>query len=719
MSARRIDIDFVSRSCRSTPTPCLARRFAQVRRTTTLASGPVILPAHMQSNPDESSLPHQPTPHEDELLGRHLTSLLGELEPEALGELRANLQWIEVAAGETLMRQGEPGDCMYLSISGRLRAYIRDADADGNGNGNGNGNLTRDSTAPGPERRVREMARGQVIGEMALYTDEPRSATVVAIRDSVLVRLDKAAFNRLLGSSPQVSVAMTRQLIRRLRTVQSHPDMAPPVTIGMLPVSAGVDAAAVAQALAVQLQRVVPDSSGPMASPRVCVVDAARIDAELQLSGLARSPASDSSANRRIALHLDQIEARHDYVLLVADSEPTPWTQRCSRRCDEMLLLADATQPPLLHATETQFLMQRPGRAEATEVLVLLHPADRRCPQGTRAWLARRPVADHVHVRPALEADMARLARIQSRTAVGLVLAGGGARGLAHLGVARALAARGIAIDFVGGTSIGAVMAVLLASGRPLEDAITIARKAFSINPTGDFNPFPLLSLIRGLRLRQVASTAIEALLGGPADVEDLWKNFYCVASNYSQTREQVVSHGSLLRAVLASAAIPGVLPPVLMNGDLLCDGGTFNNFPVDVMRARRGVGKVIGVDLSSRKPRKHELEDLPSTWALLRDKLRPRKKRHYRLPSLVAYLLNVTVLYSASRQHQSRQLTDLHFNPPLDRVGMLQWSRFDDIVAQGQAHAVQRLDALDDKSLQAYRPGNLPSAADLPGPQL
>ena len=69
-----------------------------------------------------------------------------------------------------------------------------------------------------------------------------------------------------------------------------------------------------------------------------------------------------------------------------------------------MLLLADVTQPPVLHATETQFLMQRPGSAEATEateVLVLLHPADRRCPQGTRAWLARRPVADHVHIWPA------------------------------------------------------------------------------------------------------------------------------------------------------------------------------------------------------------------------------------------------------------------------------------------------------------------------------
>jgi NTE family protein len=71
--------------------------------------------------------------------------------------------------------------------------------------------------------------------------------------------------------------------------------------------------------------------------------------------------------------------------------------------------------------------------------------------------------------------------------------------------------------------------------------------------------------------------------------------------------------------------AIPGALPPVLHDGDLLCDGGTFNNFPVDVMRGLRGVGQVIGVDLSFRKPRKIDLDEVPGTWALLRDRLRPR----------------------------------------------------------------------------------------------
>jgi len=633
------------------------------------------------SEPAPPFLPaHGPADFQDRLLAGHLNALFGALDADALALLRRELQWVEVAAGQTLMAQGERGDCVYLSISGRLRATVRDDD--------------------GSERLVREMSRGQVIGEMALYTDEPRSATVVAIRDSVLVRLDKPAFLQLLAGSVSLSMALTRQLVRRLQTVPARTDLAPPVVMALLPVSAGVDAPAFAEALAVQLRRV------PRARPAggVCVLDAAAIDAALGQPGLARSDAADGAANRCIALHLDEVEASHDAVLLLADDAPTAWTQRCTRRCDEMLLLADAAQPALLHASESAFLAQRAGRAEAAEVLVLLHAAERRCPQGTQAWLARRPLADHVHVRPALERDMARLARIQSRSAVGLVLAGGGARGLAHLGVAQALQQQGIEFDFVGGTSIGAVMAVLLASDRPLDETVAVARRGFTQNPTGDYNWLPLISLIRGRRLRRVVEAGRLELLGHAAGIEDLWKNCFCVASNYSQAREQVLSQGDAAKAMRASAAIPGALPPVLLDGELLCDGGTFNNFPVDVMRARRGVGRVIGVDLAFRKPRRIEHDEVPGPWALLRDRLRPYPRRRYRLPSLVAYLMNVTILYSSSRQQASRRLTDLHFNPPLERVGMLQWNKFDSIVEQGRAHALQVLQALSPEALRAWR---------------
>ena len=602
--------------------------------------------------------------HHDTLLTQHLRTFLGDIEPAAVTLLRERLTWVDVAGGQTLMEQGASGDSMYLSISGRLRAYVNDEE--------------------GVPRMVREMGRGQVIGEMSLYTDEPRSASVVAIRDSVLVRLDKAHFAELLASSSTVSMALTRQIIRRLQTQGTRNPVPLPVTITLLPVSAGVDARGFADKLAAQLA----------GKGRVTVLDAAALDAALGEPGAASGTAADAALNRRISMQLDNIEAEHEFVLLLADDRPNAWTRRCCRHGDELLMLADATQAPALHPNEVDWLAQRPPRAEAAEILVLLHPAETRCPRGTGAWLARRPVTEHVHIRPALERDMARLARIESRSAVGLVLAGGGARGFAHLGVYKALQERGIEVDFVGGTSIGAVMAALVAADQPMDRTHAIARRAFSINPTGDINWLPLISLIGGRRLRRILDQSVTELLGFAADIEDLWKNYYCIAANYSHAREQPLRSGPLQKALLASTAIPGALPPVVLDGDLLCDGGTFNNFPVDVMRNVRGVGTVIGVDLNTKKPRRLEFDEVPGTWALLRDRLRPRARRRFKLPSLASYLMNVTILYSMSRQRHAQLQTDLYFNPPLDRVGLLEWKRFDHIVEQGYAHALEVLAA-------------------------
>ena len=602
--------------------------------------------------------------YHDRLLGELLAQAFGELDAATLALLREQLTWVEVAGGQALMQQGEPGDSMYLSVSGRLRAYV-----------------SQDGEAP---RMVREMGRGQVIGEMSLYTDAPRSATVVAIRDSVLVRLDKAQFMRLIERQPGVGVALTRQIVHRLQTEHAPAPFAAPVVQTLLPITPGVDAPALARGLAQELSRF----------GRVRVLDAAAVQAAVG------EAADESERYRQVSLWLDEVESGHDFVLLVADDAPTAWTQRCCRHADEVLLLADAAAPVAVHASERQCLVERPPRTEAAEILVLLHPADTPAPRGTAAWLARRPVADHFHVRPTLARDLARLARLQARRAVGLVLAGGGARGFSHLGLLRALQEAGVEVDCVGGTSMGSVMAALAAADQPLGRVMDVARAAFKVNPTGDFNLLPLISLIRGRRLRVALDRALGSLVGADAGIEDLWKPFYCVATNYSQASEALLTHGRLERALRASTAIPGALPPVIVDGDLLCDGGSFNNFPVDVMRARRGVGLVIGADLSLHKVRKVDFDEVPSPWALLRDRWRPRAQRRYRLPALSAYLLNVTILYSSSRRRAARAACDVYFNPPLERVGLLAWQRFDAIVEQGHAHALGVLAQPDVRAL-------------------
>lgn len=179
-----------------------------------------------------------------------------------LALLREQLEWVEVVGGQTLMEQGELGDSLYLSVSGRLRAYVKQDD--------------------GTQRMVREMSRGHVIGKMSLYTDEPRSATVVAVRDSVLVRLHRTHFNQLLARSAQVSVALTRQIIQRLKTEHQPQPFAAPVTIGLIPVTDGVELRGFADKLAEQLAR----------HGRVRVVDSAAVDTALGQPGAARPAAA-------------------------------------------------------------------------------------------------------------------------------------------------------------------------------------------------------------------------------------------------------------------------------------------------------------------------------------------------------------------------------------------------------------------------------------------
>jgi NTE family protein len=288
--------------------------------------------------------------HQDALLTPHLRPFLGDIEPAALALLRERLTWVEVAGGHPLMEQGEPGDSLSISISGRLRAYKRDEE--------------------GVQHMVREMGRGQAIGERSLYTNESRSASVVAICDSVLVRLDKAHFAELLASGSKVSMAPTRQIIRRLQTLHARNPVPLPVTIALLAVSDNTALRGFAGKLAAQLTQ----------KGRVIAIDSRALDAALGEPGAASGHAGDVAQNRRISMRLDTIEAEHEFVLLIGDETTSEWTRRCC------WLMPPA--PPALHPIETDWLTRRPPRAEAAEVLVLLHPADTKCPAGTSAWLA-------------------------------------------------------------------------------------------------------------------------------------------------------------------------------------------------------------------------------------------------------------------------------------------------------------------------------------------
>ncbi len=592
-----------------------------------------------------------------------------------LRTIQSEAGYIDLASGATLLRQGDVSDDVYFVLSGRLYAFSE--------------------SESGARKILSEIGRGESIGELALFTGEPRSATIVAVRDSLLVKVTRAMIERAILQDPEIEMTMMRLVIRQFRRGERE-RQAPvvPVNVCILPITSGLDAAAFARSLReAQAAEVRP----------VTVVTADEIAERFGTDPVHSVRRHDDA----LANYIDEIEARSRAVYLLADGHDTAWTRFCLRHADEVLLLAGADGDPGLSAVEQACLSPAAPISIARQTLVLLHEANKKIPTGTARWLDARPAARHFHIRPQSPGDMRRIARIISGRGIGLVLSGGGARGFAHVGVIKALEEAGIPIDMLGGSSIGAVMGMVLALGRGADEVAAAVRKAFLEHPmgnvTGDYNFIPLVSLIKGARSRSAMTQAVRDATGLDAiDNEDSWITFFTMASNFSTGREAMLLRGDLTRNVGASYAIPGALPPVFVGGHMMYDGGTFNNFPVDVM-AQLGAGRIIGVDLSVAREQVFDIDCVPGTFAMLRDKLRPRAKRRYRLPSVPETLLRSSFITSLSKQKAMGKFTDLLFQPRLAEGRLLDWRRFDDVVATGYSHARQVLAGLTDKQREMF----------------
>ena len=623
--------------------------------------------------------------YQKEQLLTNLHRIFGEFDTTMLTLLEPLLEWVEVGGGEILFKHHDTGDSLYFVISGRLQAFVIDD--------------------KGRRQVIGEIIRGETVGEMAIFTGDPRSATIVALRDSVLVKLSKNAFEHVIAAYPAVSMNVTKLIINRLRTSQGgRQAVKKPVNICLLALHENaIQSTGEAVGFAEELYPLLKDKGSAY------VVSSHTVNTHFNRPDMAQVQKSDPATYRELTQWLDDQESQHQFMLYVSDpilpdNSLTEWTKRCLRQGDEILLLADARQEPTLTPVEQRYLMDE-FQYGTPHTLILRHPSTTAHPRHTDRWLALRPsVKAHYHVRDGHSRDMARLARILSGTAIGFVLAGGGAKGFAHIGVLRALQEYGIPVDVVGGTSIGGLVAAAFSFDESVEMATIHLRKAALFNPTKDYNLLPLISIIRGRRIEQVIQTCIRDFTGHPdTGIEDSWLTFFTLSSNYTQAREEIHTRGSLLKYLRATSAIPGVFPPVVNGDDLLVDGGTFNNFPADVM-SRSVVGKVIGVDLNIDKPRKLNMEQVPSPSALLRDRFRPKQLKKYRLPSLVSIMLNSTLLYSSARRNENIRYTDLYFNPDVSRYGMMSWWAYDQIVAKGYEHAIEVLEKLSPDELAALQ---------------
>ncbi|MGH0028242.1 MAG: patatin-like phospholipase family protein, partial [Myxococcota bacterium] len=385
---------------------------------------------------------------------------------------------------------------------------------------------------------------------------------------------------------------------------------------------------------------------------------------------------------------LNARDAASRYVLYLADADWSPWTERALRQADHVLVMADAKDGPEPGPNEQRLAELWRGSRAPQRSLVLLHGRGN-SPRSTAAWLARRDVDSHFHVRAGEPGDVARLARLLTGTGVGLVLGGGGARGFAHLGALRALEEAEVPIDFVGGTSIGSIIGAFPAKGLSATESQEVCRRYISslFDPT-----LPLVSLLAGRRIGE----RLEQALGG-GEIEDLLVPFFCVATNLSQAEAVVHRRGSLFRAVRSSISLPGILPPVAMGRDLYVDGGLLNNLPIDVMAGLCGGGPVVAIDVSPEEDLRGDLglASALSGWRVLWQRINPFAQR-LDVPYISSVLMRTVVVGSLVRERERRasDLASLYLKMPVDEWGLLEFEKLDPIAARGYEASADRIRA-------------------------
>lgn len=583
-------------------------------------------------------------------------------------------------AGQVLFTFGSPASDVFVVASGRVRVSSRPQDLRAR-----RGLSFRLSAPPrqiaageaSADQLSFEVSRRECIGEAAFLSGlEKHQGSAVCVRDSELVRISRASFQALRAAYPhQVLQRFSQVMASRLGSMMAagragigmggglnsygkhlassrlsrFNSPAGCTTIALIPGSANVDLSHFALKLTTALSQ----------HGRSLLLSSAVVERYMGAHSVASL--DEYYQRSRVTSWLSELEELHKFLVFQADAQATPWTFCSVRTADCVLIVADAAAAPAVGKLERTLVWDkydaksksRAATSFCVRELVLIHNDNTIIPQGTRAWLECRQLDTHHHVKKNSLSHHERLARHLAGKSVGLVLGGGGARGLAHLGLIKAMHEHNIPIDCIGGTSQGSFMAALHALWpTPQKDALLVlgqrtqemAKRLGSMWELIRDATFPVMSYFQGKKFGE----HISSLLGPQVQIEDLWIKYFCVTTNVTKADMSVQSSGTLWKAVRASMSILDYLPPMQMDsGDLHIDGlfaslvllfscslvrwfvrccclflmilfccvccvvvlfvfrfagGYTNNLPVDVMRETFQPRFVIGVDVENKE---------------------------------------------------------------------------------------------------------------------
>lgn len=293
--------------------------------------------------------------------------------------------------------------------------------------------------------------------------------------------------------------------------------------------------------------------------------------------------------------------------------------------------------------------------------------------------------------------DFLRLARILLNEAVGLVLGGGGSRGISHVGVVTALEKHGIPVDIVGGTSIGSFVGglyakesnIVLIYGMSKKFATRVGsiwRNIFDLT-------YPVTSYITGYEFNRGIWKVF-----GYHEIEDFWIKYFCNSTNITNSEMEIHESGYAWRFIRASMSLAGLLPPIAYNGCMLLDGGYLDNLPVMEMK-NRGAKYIFAVDVGSvddRTPMNYG-DSLSGFWVIM-NRFNPFSK-HPNVPNMMDIQLRLAYVASVYALELAKKTPGvIYLRPPIDDYATLDFLKFDEIYNVGLAYADEILTRWEDQ---------------------
>ncbi|VDK48930.1 unnamed protein product, partial [Anisakis simplex] len=648
------------------------------------------------------------------------------------------IDWVLLDSGQAVYRSGDASDSLFVVLSGRLRSVEK-------------------------KMVVEEFGRGDMIGMVEVLQRVPRATTVLAIRFSQLARIPEGLLNYIKMKFPQVGFRLVHLLGHYYSSTHRR-------------------SLAVNNAFTDHLSGPIGDPRSHIKNLHTVAVIAASVDVPVVPFTCELYNALNVNirvlrlSSKKVAEHLDPsvLEKQADFrlmhwlnvqedtfplVIYECDSMATNWTRRCLRQADAILLVANGHQKPIKQSFMEEFLSINPDWVRTNKELILLWDEETIAPQGTIEWLKGSWFSGHHHIRcpkrmkqwnPSTvtesevisyyeenvfwdkvdnNSDFARLARILTGNAVGVVLGGGGARGASHVGVLRAIREHGIPIDFIGGTSMGALIGGLYA-----ESDVDVEQRAkewfmlmTSLWPKIWDLTYAYSAMFTGAGFNKTIQAAFSDIT-----IEDLWLSYFCVttdiswkarveaivirteelrswqfgvklkvfkvdSSTFSDSEMRVHRNGPLWAYCRASMSLAGYLPPLCdpVDGHLLLDGGYVNNLPADVMRSM-GAKVVIAVDVGARSEDNltNYGDSLNGFWVLF-NKLNPFSKpvkvlNMEEIQGRLAYVSCVRQLEQVKKAPYCHYL-----RPPIAQYETLDFAKFDAIEEVGYNYGMETISDL------------------------